>query len=225
MAPIPVVAPTIVRVTLQHNLGNGRHADVVWDYSVDEGTGSDRSTVAGIAANELGKAWQNNVCHLFSSAISYTGGVYMDLDSLDATGGIFGPNTSLPVNGGGTAEPIAPPNVAMLIRKVCAHTRSQRNGRSFIPAVVEGAIDNAGQIDSGQRAGWLTAMNNFINAVNGTGDPVTGADTALRVVHVTGHAASEGPGIPPKPNAWSSSDIISFNIDAKVASQRRRNRG
>jgi hypothetical protein len=211
-------------VSLHHNLGNGRHADVVWDYSVDEGSGADRHTVAAIAAGEVGKAWQQHFIDQVSGAISYTGGSYLDLDSLDGTGGVFGPFSGLPVNGGTTPGTVAPQN-AVLAHKICAHNRRQRNGRCFIPGLSEAGVDNFGRIDAGIQTGWRTKLNDFLNALNGTGDPVSGADTAIRVVHVTGHADPEGPGKPPRPNAWSSSDVTDIQIDGLIATQRRRNRG
>ncbi len=222
MPPIPVVAPTIVRVTFHHNLGNGRHADIVNDISVDEGTGSDRNTVVPLVAAAAGRQWQLSVCTDFSNAITYTGGSFMDLDSLSSIGGTFGPSPGAPVNSG-AASAVCPPNVAMLITKHCSHTRSQRDGRMFIPGVIENAVSDTGDISTAHSGGTLSNVQDWFEAVNDVLAP--GATTALRVVHVEGHTGVPEPGLPNgRPNAWSSSDVTTLSVATRVVTQRRRNR-
>lgn len=223
MAGHPVVAPTVVRIGLNHNLGNGRHATVVIDLSVDEGVAGNRTTAVANAALATGQAWQDKIMTIASNALSYTGGQYTDLDSLAATSGSFGPAAGHPVNGG-AASATCPPNVAMLVTKHCAHSRAQRPGRMYVPGVIENQVSDQGDISSTQLAGNQTAFNLLLAQLQGS--LISGATTAWRVVHVNGHDGVVAPGFPNgHPNSWSSSDVTALTCQTRVATQRRRNRG
>lgn len=216
MARIPVVAPTIVRVSLHHNLTNGRFAYVVLDVSAEGGSGSDRATYVPLVAASLGKSWQTSIVPNIFSPVSYTGGSYVDLDSLDSTAGSFGPDGSAPI--AGPAHEVPPPSVALLVTKNCHHSRSQRNGRLYMPGIREDFIDAKGEIGGSYMTGLQNSFDSFLADVAGTGGLVPSIDTALRVVHVTGH--TDG-----KPSSWDSSDISSFTVQSRVGTIRRRNRG
>lgn len=218
----PVIAPTIVRIALNHNLGNGHHSTNIIDLNVDEGPTASRPDVVANAALAVGQHWQEDICVLMSNTLTYTGGTYTDLDSLTSTSGSFGPVPGKPVNSG-AASAISPVNVAMLVTKHCHHTRTQRPGRMYIAGVIENQVDDHGIISSGQLAGWQTALNLFQTHMNSLG--ISGATTAWRVVHVTGHTGSPVPGFPHgRPNAWDSTDITNVTAESLVATQRRRNR-
>lgn len=223
MPPIPVVAPTIVRVTMNHNMGNGRNADVILDMSVDEGSGADRATVAAAVAVQVGKQYQQKLGPLIWGPVAITGGTWHDLDSLDSASGIFGPFPGAPVNAGTGSSPVAP-QVALICQKLCGHKRSQRNGRFFLPGPPDGGVDPDGQVQSTWAATVQDALDLlFVQLQDGT-TLVPETTTALRVVHVEGHEASTVPGKPGRPNAWSSSDVTKLLLDHRCGTQRRRNR-
>lgn len=218
----PVVAPTIVRIGLNHNLGNGRHATCIIDLSVDPGVLGDRPTPVANAALAVGQKWQDRIMAIASNAITYTGGNYTDLDSLESGSGSFGPVAGHPVNGG-SASAVCPPNVAMIVTKNCAHSRAQRPGRMYVPGCIENQVSDQGDISGSQLSGQQTAFDGLLADLNGT--LISGASTAWRVVHVTGHDGVAVPGHPHGlPNAWSSSDVTSLTCQTRVGTQRRRNR-
>lgn len=223
MPPIPVVAGTIVRIGLNTNLGNGRHSTNLVDVSVDEGIAGDRETAVINTALAVGQAWQDDIAMTMPNAVNYTGGQYIDLDSLTGVSGTFGFVPGHPVNSGTTSSTLSP-QVAILIHKHCAHSRSQRAGRMFLPAAQESAVDDAGRVQSAFATFMQTKLDAFATKINGS--LISGADTAWRVVHVTGHTGVPEPGFPlGRPNAWDSSDVTSTSIDGVVGTQRRRNRG
>lgn len=223
MAPIPVIAPTIVRVSLHHNLANGRHADCVLDVSLDEGLDADRPESVANMALALGQLWQDTICTEIHAPCTYTGGSYTDLDSLDSTTGSFGAVPGHPVNNPSPAE-TPPPQVALLVTKVCHHARNQRNGRLYMPGLREDFTSSTGDIGGSYLTGIQSKFDALLAGVNDAGGLGDSGTTALRVVHVTGHEATSD-GSVGRPNAWSSSDVLNFVVNTRVATQRRRNRG
>lgn len=220
MPPIPIIAPTIVRITMHTNLGNGRVANNIIDLSVDGPSGSDRPSVVNEIVTQVRDLWQDHMVGGISSSWSFTGGTYTDLDSLATVSGAFGINGSKPVNGGGAAS-MSPPNVAFLVHKLCGHTRTQRNGRMYFPGVVEGSVSDGGDIDGTHTSGLAAGLETFRIALSD--DLPGGGTTAWRVVHVTGHDGVPAPGHPlGKPNAWDSTDITGFSVETRVGTQRRR---
>lgn len=223
MAPIPVVAPTIVRFSLRHNVPGGRVANTVHDVSLDEFAGSRSAAVTALVPLVVGQ-YQDSVAAFLPLGVTFTGCQFLDIDSLTGHGGFQAPVGGKPVTGtvGGALQP---PEVTWLLHKQCVHNRTERNGRVYHPGVREAEVDDAGVVLPAVAtlvAGWF---NNWKNAIN-DGIFFPPATVALRVVHVAGHTGVPLPGFPNgKPNAWTSSDVDSFQVDNKVGTQRRRLRG
>lgn len=213
MAPIPIIAPTIVRFSLQHTVTGGRPADVIVDLSLDE-IGVPRHDAVATLVPMLTDEWQTTMVVQGSGALHYTGCQYIDLDSLGGIRGFQAPNASKPLNGlqGGAT---APPNVSWLIHKQCNPVRGQRNGRMYFPTIPEANAGDDGVIVSTAYNNMQTAINNFRTNVNNFGTALT-HEVAWRVVHVVSHDENG------KPDAWNSTDITSVQVDSKVATQRRR---
>jgi hypothetical protein len=221
--PIVVVAPTIVRFSFQHSVPGGRVADVIMDVSLDEFVGSRTTAVNGLVPAVV-ESWQDFPVNNLPSQVKFTGARFLDIDSEDGHGGFQAPIAGHPITGGGSPA-LTTPNIAILIHKQCVHSRSERNGRTYMPGVAELAVDEAGTLATADKNAWQTAFTNFKNDVDG-GLFFPPATVALRVVHVAGHTGVPQPGFPDGlPNEWSSSDITSFQVDSKVATQRRRLRG
>jgi len=216
MAPIPVVAPTIIRYSMNQTIANGRKATVILDISVDE-TGVSRAAAVNAVTPDVVQQYQDNVCSQFPTSITFIGASFTDLDSLDGISGTQGPISGHPVHGSGTGAQQAP-QVCTLIHKICSHDRQQRNGRMFFPWITEASVGNDGLVDPAH----VTFMNDMMNGLKddlADLSATTFESVAWRVVHVEGHAPDG------RPNAWSSSDITSLSCDSRVATQRRRNRG
>lgn len=223
MAPIPIVAGTIVRFSMQHTLADARVGDIIIDISLDEFAGSRSSAVDALVPKVVGQ-WQDDISAGTLASVTFTGARFLDIDSLSGHGGFQGPIAGKPLNGG-TSAPAAPPNVCYLIHKQCVHNRQQRNGRLYMPGVIESGVDDGGVVLPAQQTNWNGHFNAFKSNV-GSGLFFPPASTAWRVVHVTGHTGDPSPGFPNgKPNAWNSSDVDNCSTDSKVATQRRRLRG
>lgn len=222
MPPIPIVAPTIVRFSFQHSNPTGRPTHCIMDVSMDE-EGVSRTDALADMTGPVVQAWQDKMMPVLFTDLTFFGARWIDLDTLDSSSGFQPPIAGHPTTGAVSSTQLAP-NTALLVHKVCGHTRSQRNGRMFFPSVQETVVDNAGIVLPAHKTAVETAFNNFRVAVEGI-TVVPGASFALRVVHVDGHEEPVPPATTGRPNAWSSSDITSFSVDSRVATQRRRLRG
>lgn len=214
MAPIPVVAPTCVRFTFHQTGPGGRPFDMVWDVSLDE-TGVSRETAVGVLVPGVVTNYQDNLAAFLHSAYTFTGATWLDIDSLDGTGGFEPAHSGHPVHGS-DASTLLPPQVCFLIHKNCGHNRAQRNGRSYFPGVAETNADNAGVVLPATANALRDAAEGFRTDIRDM-TSTSFESVALRVVHVTDHDPDTG-----RPNAWSSSDVDSCSADPRVATQRRR---
>lgn len=108
---------------------------------------------------------------------------------------------SAPVAGTSSGSSV-PPNVAVLIRKSSGVSGRANRGRMFFPGVSEGLVSPAGVLDSA----LITQIQGDINSAVAA----WASDLLYPVIlHTTGST------LPPTP-------IVSFSIDSKVGSQRRR---
>lgn len=217
---IEMVAPTIVRFSMQHSVASGRTADMIVDISLDEFSETRHDAVAILVPYVCG-IWQDKLAAFMPAGSNYVGSRWIDLDSIGGTSGFQGPIAGKPVHGAGGVT-WTPPSVSMLVHKQCLHNRNQRNGRMFVPAVDEGSVDDGGLLSGSFISLWQPRLDALLSALN-TIPAGTTWTTAWRVVHVTGHTGTPVPGHPNGlPNAWSSSDIDSLTIDGRAATQRRR---
>lgn len=210
---IAVVAGTIIRVTFQQIGRSGQPWDCVVDLSMDE-IGIDREDAIRNTIGDIVGIWQENVSQWTSPNDNFIGARWLDIDSLEGSSGFEGPQPGKPVHGG-TGLQWTTPQVALLAHKLCTHTRSQRNGRMYIPAVAESEVDDGGLLTAGAVTNWTERLNQLRTDWQDLSSPGT-SELAWRVVHVTNHD-SEG-----KPSEWNSSNVASVTIDSRVATQRRR---
>lgn len=224
MAPIEIIAPTIVRFTFRHLLGNSRACDNIVDVSLDEVGTTRHDAVAGMVDN-VGGHWQNSMLPALTPNITYVGGHFLDLDSLGGISGEFSPNTSLPTAGQHSAEGDSPATT-YLVHKFCSHNRRQRAGRMYLGGVDEADVNNAGTVGTSSQTRLNTALDNLKSGLADSSSLGAPGTTAWRVVHIDSHDGVPAPGYPlGKPNAWSSSNVDVAKIDVIVGSQRRRQRG
>jgi hypothetical protein len=223
VAPIPVIAPTIIRFSMHHNVPGGRQMTCVHDVSVDQFLGGRTAAVIAAVPLVVG-AYQQRICGSQAPQVVFTGANFLDLDSLTGHGGFIAPIAGKPVTGTGSFT-LLPPEVCYLLHKQCVHNRQERNGRTYMSGVPESAVDDGGVVVPATASAIAGNFNLWKDDMK-TGTFFPPATVALRVVHVAGHTGTPVPGYPNgKPNSWSSSDVDSFQCDAKVATQRRRLRG
>lgn len=183
--------------------------------SLDE-TGISRADAVDILVPGVVTQWQDNICAFLQSNWTFTGARWLDIDSETGTGGFQGPVSGHPVNAG-SAGSMCPPQVAMLFHLQCRHDRRQRHGRLFLPVVGESDVDNNGLIGTTATSAWAGRVNGFRTDVADLS--ATGLESvAWRVVHVESHDSDHDP------DSWSSSDVDTVTVDARVATQRRRAR-
>ena len=205
-----IVAPTIVRVGFNWAMSNGQIGTVLWDLSVDIGVTAERPTALPGVVLQLQDAYQDHIAVMQQKPVEYTGCSYHDLDSLDATSGLLARNGSKPFNNGSTAQQPTPPQVAVLVRKLCTHTRRQRPGRSYQPGIATTNVNGDGKIVASSLTTIQTGFTAFLTAANAIDEPGLDAQCALRVVHKV------------FPAGWNSSDITSLEVQPYVATQRGR---
>jgi hypothetical protein len=206
---------------MRHLLTDNHPLDNVVDVSLDEIASTRHDAVVDLV-NGVRDAWQSRIVPLFTNVVSFTGGHYQDLDSLDGVSGDFGFNGSLP-HVGPSSAPSSPPNVAYLVAKHCSHTRRQRPGRMYLGGVDETVVDGTGLIGPASLSSCNAALENFRNDLTHASGVTHPGTTAWRVVHIAGYDGVPVPGFPlGHPNAWNSSDVSSAVMDARVATQRRR---
>lgn len=126
---------------------------------------------------------------------------YVDLSSVTGDSGVVSPVTG-PFTGGQTGFG-ASTNVAVLVNWGAAGSRSQRNGRSYLPGVDEDQVDTAGLLTSGYRTELQGDVEDFVDALQGH-------NMALVINSKTGTGSYE-----PR-------TITTWTVDSRVATQRRR---
>lgn len=218
VAPIPIIAPTVVRFSMKMTGPAGHECDNIIDVSLDEFASTRHDAVNAIVPLVVGR-WQTDIVGFINNGYTFIGSRWIDLDSLGGTSGFQGPVAGKPVNGGAGGN-IMPPNVALLVHKQSIHSREQRDGRLYFPGLNETDVGNDGTLGSTAMTFWQGKFETLRTDLS-SGTLYPPATTAWRTVHVVGHAP------PPdgRPNAWSSSDITSVSIDSRCATQRRRLRG
>lgn len=215
---VVIVAPTIVRFTMQHLLNGTTAADVIVDLSVDAGPTGTRSSAVNDVIGHVSHWWQSHVIVNTWNNITYLGAHWIDIDSTGGATGTIGPSGSDPVTSTNTA-PMTTPQVCFLIHKNSIAARGLRQGRLYWPNVGEADVDAKGNLTAPVIASQSGAFEGFRSTVGAYNNPPVVASVAWRTVHV--HK-------PDKTDAgtwtWSSSTIDSCVCDPRVATNRRRYR-
>lgn len=103
---------------------------------------------------------------------------------------------------GGSASAPASPAVALLIKKQTNFGGRSQRGRFYMPGLPEAAITPGGDLESGNQAGWQTRYDDLYTALDSAGyTPV--------LLHS---------------NSSDATTLTGFVVDARVATQRRRQR-
>jgi hypothetical protein len=144
-------------------------------------------------------AFEDNVVPLLSSSYSY---VAVDLVEQAVGGAIV---ETVAVNtAGGQAASAAPQNCAALVRKLTNGVGRGKNGRMYVPGLLEGNIAPDGAIDGGVISSWNTALTAMLADC---------ADATIDSQAVVNRSTGAGPHVEP---------IQQLVLDTFIATQRRR---
>lgn len=213
--PVQIVCPGVVRLGMNHNLSNGRHSCNIVDIQIDFDTGGRGDAVEGVV-NEMADIWARRIMPNVASTVTFTGGTYLDLDSLDGVSGIFGPSGTYTNVGAITGTPAISPQVSYLIHKKAGSHRGHRSGRMYVAGLAESEISDTGAVQASRITSWASALDLFRTDIAAIASIGT-VSAAWRVVHVT-----KGDRDDPATWTWSSSTIEDAYCDPYVGTQRHR---
>lgn len=207
----------VCRYTIEGTILGAPCANVL-DIAIDTAGGSGTARQDGVeaVAERLVDIWPNNV---LSTSYSFDAVSWVDLDSQDGvTGSVTASATNnLPQDGGHGGDPYTAA-VAILINKVTTARRGQRQGRMFVPGLVE--LDVSGNFII---PAWRTTLGDsfdlFLEQLEAVDTTFTFAPK-LVVVHTRNTGTPANPVIV----ADGTSEVTALAVNARVSTQRRRNR-
>lgn len=170
-------------------------------------------------ANVLLDQWVEHVLGNLSTSYTLDSVSWIDLDSEDGPVGSLTATDShtLPLAGGAAGQPYGA-NSAVLVTKEIDGARGKRTGRWFLPAVTE-ANAEGNFISNATLTDFQSTLSDFIEGITETG--VIEVDQYFpTVVHTKNVGTPDDPIIEYQGN----SQVRNFAAQARIASQRRRNR-
>lgn len=219
MASPPLVAPDVCRYTVNGTY-LGRPVANVIDMVVLDGVGpTTRSEAIDDVAGDIIDAWDQHVLSWVNTGYIADNVSWVDLTSEDGETGSKQDttDTSWPRDGDSGGDPYAA-SVAALVTKATSSARGQRNGRLFIAGLDESFV-SGNLIDATVAVGIQTELDQFTEALTETGVVAT-YECFPTVVHTKNTGTVANPVI----EYVSNTQISSFRLERRVASQRRRNR-
>jgi len=103
--------------------------------------------------------FSTTILTILTAQIFVADAAWVDLSSLTGASGVVSP-TGAPVAGGGAGFG-APTNNALLVTWFALGTRTQRNGRSYLPGLDEDQVDTGGLLTSGYAADIQEQVDEF----------------------------------------------------------------
>lgn len=218
-----IIAPGVCRYTVVGTFA-GRPVANVLDYLIVSDVPAARGVNVAEMASVLVQGWIDNILENVDAHYTAQEVTYVDLDSVDGTVGstTLGTSTNLPQAGTQVGDAL-PGNVAVRVNKNIAAVRGQRQGRMYLPGLVEASTDPA--TPNSPNAGYIAALNAdlaaFINETNiDAGDPQAWQST-LVVVHTVNQGTPQAPDI-----VFNGTSVVNtMTVDPILGSQRRRLRG
>lgn len=154
----PVVAANGVRVTMSGTVAGRAWANVI--HGITTGAGTEVAL-----ATDLANAYTENIMPFLAPVVQLTAANFVDLSSLDGASGPV-PGWVGPVSGSNTGQ-AAPPNVCYLGHLYSGGTRTQRNGRIYLPGVLETTVNDGGELTESQQTGCTAVMQDMLEEVAG----------------------------------------------------------
>ena len=206
----PVVAPGVVELTLR-GVWIDRPWNTVLHMDIDGSIFSDREDnirdQAKIALNE----WIDHIRPVCGANCVLQGCDYLDLDTLAGPRGTVAAADSprvMPSAGTLTGDSLSGA-ACCLIRKITQGARGTRNGRIFMPGLVESQT-NGNIIGGGSVTALTTAWDDFLAGMNQDVGGTFGFDSRMQVLHAPGDVFV------------SMAEVSTLEVDSRLATQRRR---
>lgn len=212
------IVPDVCRYTLNHEF-QGRDVANILDIAIrNADTGIARAEACAGVGRLLLDAWATEIVPLAVASLSFVSVQWVDLNAEAGSVGLItaGDEETLPVAGTQPADPL-PSNVSILVRKETTARRGARAGRMYLAGGNEGYT--AGNTLSGS---VVTAYQEAFDALQAAlTEDASPPDPSWdpRVVHILTRDVNGNP------LTGDSSEITSFNVQALLATQRRRLRG
>lgn len=190
----------------------GRPVVNVLHYYNDEGAINDADK-----AKDIVDAWQDHVMGRLNTNYDLQAARWRSLDRDDTNQGLVAIDVTKRMQGA-DASAGAPPNVALLVKKVTNNRqRGQRDGRMFLAGIPEANVGDGGDLVAAYRTATQTAMDAFLDAVNDDAFGV-GGGSGLVVLNTTPESREKG-------NLevdLTFRTVSALVVDPRVASQRDR---
>lgn len=193
MAPI---ISDCLQVTVRGNQPSGEFANVFHTIGL-----GGAPPVGEAAALVVLDSYCVNILPMLTAQVTVVDAAWVDLSSLAGESGTVAPTGGSQSGGEGGFG--APMNTAALVTWAAVGTRTQRNGRSYLPGIDEDLVDTAGLLTTGYAEDLQTAVDTFL-------DDIDGGSLALVV-------NSKAPG-----GTYSPRTITGGTVSGRVATQRRR---
>ena len=145
-----------MRVTMSGTVGGRPYANVL--HGIVTGAG----TEVGLAT-DIANAYTENIMPFLCPTVQLTAANFVDISSLDGASGPV-PGWLGPRSGENTGEG-APPNVCYLGHLYSGGTRTQRNGRIYLPGVLETTVNGSGELTESQQTGCTAVMQDMLEEI------------------------------------------------------------
>ena len=219
-----LVAPNVCRYSTLGTYAGGNWASVIdLRPTIVSGPLPDRPEVCNAMGARLAFAWVAGFRQRMSDKAVIQRIDWVDLDSTEGSTGTVGAvGLPLPATGQSSSSGM-PGNVACRVRKNAAGPRGSRPGSIYVVGLPEDQTDLANPRDMSPAgvSAWQTAANNFMSTLETPIEHDAGEYIARMVVVRT----TTPPGDPSgEPEYRATSSVTSLSVQARIASQRRRQR-
>lgn len=210
---MPFIMSNIVRTALLGRWSNGRPVVNILDMWVRQNpesvelpwTSNDRADHILAVAKDIADNWVEHLIPNLTSAYTFEGVSWMDLNSLNGSTGQTAPTGGPAV--GALGADSQPPQATLLVTKVeGGRTRGTRPGRWYLSAVRDSDIDNNGIV----RPEWRTQVNDALEQFRQGIEDQGIADDVWSVPVVVHEAAA------------TAGEITTFEVSQKMGKQGRR---
>lgn len=168
-------------------------------------TPTSRVEAIEITAGDIADNWADHLVPYMTSAYTFTGVSWVDLDSASGSTGFRAPSDG-PAVGGLGGDSMPPQNTLLITKVEGSRTRGTRPGRWYLSAVRDSDIDNNGLV----RPEWRTQMDLQLEKFR-SGVEDQGIDNEVWTVPVVIHES-----------AATANEITKFTTSQKIGKQGRR---